>query len=112
LKIENWKLKKPGYLFSIFNFQFSIYTMKTPPGPRSYLPGRFLRAMQRDPIPFFTKLARDYGDAAQFRIGPQVIILFNHPDLVRDLLVTQDRSFDKSRVLQRRGVTVRVERRN
>jgi cytochrome P450 len=36
--------------------------MQTPPGPRSYLPGRFLRAMQRDPIPFFTKLARDFGE--------------------------------------------------
>jgi hypothetical protein len=87
-------------------------TMQTPPGPRSYIPGRFLRAMQRDAIPFFTELARDYGDAAQFRIGPQVIIPFNHPDLIRDLLVTQDRSFQKSRVLQRRGVTVRVGRRN
>jgi cytochrome P450 len=60
--------------------------------------------MQRAPIPFFTKLARDYGDAAQFRIGPQLVILFNHPDLIRDLLVTQERSFHKSRVLQRAKV--------
>jgi len=68
----------------------------TPPGPRSYFPGRFLRAMQRDPIPFFGWLAREYGDAARFSVGPQVVIFFNHPDLIRELLVTQDRAFHKA----------------
>jgi cytochrome P450 len=57
--------------------------------------------LQRDPIPFFTKLASEYGDASQFHVGPQQIFFFNHPDLIRDLLVTQHRSFHKSRVLQR-----------
>jgi cytochrome P450 len=75
-----------------------------PRGPRSLLPGRFLRIMQRDPIPFFTRLAREHGDAVQFRIGPQVLVLFNHPDLVREVLVTQHRAFHKSRVMQRAKV--------
>lgn len=75
-----------------------------PPGPRSYLPGRFLRVMQRDPIPFFERLAREYGDASRFNVGPQAVIVFNHPDLIREVLVTQDRSFHKSRVLQRAKV--------
>jgi cytochrome P450 len=57
--------------------------------------------MQRAPIPFFGQLAREYGDAAMFSVGPQKIIFFNHPDLVRELLVTQNRFFHKSRVLQR-----------
>lgn len=57
--------------------------------------------MQRDPIPFFTRLSREYGDAVQFSVGPQKIVLFNHPDLIREMLVTQHRSFHKSRVLQR-----------
>ena len=73
----------------------------TPPGPRSIFPGRFLRIMQRDPIPFFTRLAQEYGDAVQFSVGPQKIILLGHPDLIRELLVVQHRSFHKSRVLQR-----------
>jgi cytochrome P450 len=77
---------------------------RVPPGPRSLVPGRFLRPLQRNPIPFMTALARDYGDAAQFVVGPQKIIVFNHPDLVRELLVTQSRSFHKSRVLQRAKV--------
>jgi len=72
-----------------------------PAGPSSIIPFRFLRVMQRDPIPFFTRLARDYGDAVQFKVGRQVIILLNHPDLIRELLVAQHRCFHKSRVLQR-----------
>jgi len=75
--------------------------MSTPPGPRSRIPFRYLRILQHDPIPFFQKLADDYGDASQFHVGPQQIFFFNHPDLIRELLVTQHRSFHKSRVLQR-----------
>jgi cytochrome P450 len=75
--------------------------LKTPSGPRARFPFAFLRAMQRRPIPFFTRLAREYGDVSQFRVGPQQIVFLNHPDLIRELLVTQHRSFHKSRVLQR-----------
>ncbi|MEA2342261.1 MAG: hypothetical protein QOF63_430 [Thermoanaerobaculia bacterium] len=75
--------------------------MSTPSGPRSRIPFRYLRTLQRDPIPFFARLASDYGDASQFHVGPQQIFFFNHPDLIRELLVTQHRSFHKSRVLQR-----------
>jgi len=72
-----------------------------PVGARSILPGRFLRIMQRDPIPFFRRMASECGDASQFTVGRQRVILVNHPDLIRELLVTQHRSFHKSRVLQR-----------
>jgi cytochrome P450 len=72
-----------------------------PQGPRSIIPFRFLRRMQRDPLPFLTSLARDYGDIVQFRVGKPVLVLVNHPDLIRELLVVQHRSFHKSRVLQR-----------
>ncbi|HYP15778.1 MAG TPA: cytochrome P450, partial [Opitutus sp.] len=72
-----------------------------PQGPRSLLPGKLLRVMQEDPIPFFTGLSREFGDAVQIIVGRQKIILFNHPDLVKELLVTQHRAFHKSLVLQR-----------
>jgi cytochrome P450 len=75
-----------------------------PTGPRSLFPGRFLRVMQRDPIPFLNGLAREYGDAVSFRIGPQLLAFFNHPDLVKELLVTHHRSFHKSLVMQRTKV--------
>ncbi len=75
-----------------------------PPGPKSRIPFRYLRTMQRDPIPFLSRAAAEYGDAVFFRVGPQQIFLFNHPDLIRELLITQHRSFHKSRALQRSKV--------
>lgn len=75
-----------------------------PRARRSLVPGRVLRVMQRDPIPYLTQLARAHGDIVQFRIGPQLIVLVNHPDLIRQLLVVRHRSFHKSRVLQRSKV--------
>ncbi|HSY47596.1 MAG TPA: cytochrome P450 [Thermoanaerobaculia bacterium] len=82
----------------------SVSMPTLPPGPKSIIPFRYLRTLQRDPIPFFSRVASDYGDAAQFFVGPQQIFLFNHPELIRELLVTQHRAFHKSRVLQRSKV--------
>jgi cytochrome P450 len=78
--------------------------LRYPPGPRNTIPGRNLRAMQRDPLTFLLNVAREYGDAAHFRMGPRHVYLFNHPDLIRDLLVTRSRSFIKSVILQRTKV--------
>jgi cytochrome P450 len=63
-----------------------------------------MRAMQREPITFLSALARDYGDVSFFRIGPQPIYFFAHPDQVRDVLVTRSRSFMKGLALQRTKV--------
>jgi len=57
--------------------------------------------MQKQPIRFLTSLARDYGDVSHFSYGPQHLYFFNHPDLVRDVLVTKSASFMKGRALQR-----------
>src|ERR1043165_9164499 len=72
-----------------------------PPGPKSWIPGANLRAMQRDPIAFLSGLARDYGDVVHFTFGPQHLYFFNHPDAIREILVVQQRSFHKGRALQR-----------
>jgi hypothetical protein len=53
--------------------------MPTPPGPRSKIPFRYLRTLQRDPIPFFQRLANEYGDASQFHVGPQQIFFSTIP---------------------------------
>ena len=63
--------------------------------------GANLRAMQRDPLSFLTRIAREFGDVAHFTFGPQHLYLVNHPDLIRDVLVTKQRSFMKGRALQR-----------
>ena len=72
-----------------------------PPGPKSRLPGANLLAFRRDPIGFLMKTAREYGDIAHFRLGPQDLFLLNHPDYVKDVLVTNSQKFKKGRGLER-----------
>lgn len=74
---------------------------QTPPGPRTWPSLRLVFAIQRDPLTFFTQLARDYGDIVYFQAGPRSIYLLNHPELIQDVLVTHDRKFRKSQALQR-----------
>ena len=77
-----------------------------PPGPKTWIPGAHLRALQYRPIPFLRQLADDYGDAAQFRVGPQPIFFFRHPDQVRDVLIARHSSFIKGLALQRTKVVL------
>jgi cytochrome P450 len=46
-------------------------------------------------LKFLTRVAREYGDLAMFRLGPYRACLVNHPDLIRDVLVTQRELFPK-----------------
>lgn len=72
-----------------------------PPGPRGLpLVGNLLE-FRRDPTGFLVKLAREYGDVAHFRIGSHHAYQLNHPDLIRDVLVTNSRNFTKTRGLDR-----------
>ena len=72
-----------------------------PPGPKSRLPLGLLFALRRDPLGFFLKAAREYGDIAYFRLGPEHIYLLNHPDTIKDVLVTHSQNFRKGRGLER-----------
>jgi cytochrome P450 len=77
-------------------------TVLEAPGPKKTLwPGGQMLGFQRDPLGFLTRLARRYGDVAQFRVGPLRAFLLNEPELVRDLLVTHHERFHKGRALQR-----------
>lgn len=74
---------------------------KTAPGPtRGFAPTTFF-ALRRDPLGFLSNLARQYGDVAHFQIGPQHVYLVNRPDLIKDVLVTNNRMFVKGRGLER-----------
>jgi cytochrome P450 len=67
-----------------------------PPGPHDSAPAALLYSMRRDPIAFFTKLATEYGDFVQFNLGaPLPYYLVNHPDYIKAVLATFDRSFTK-----------------
>ncbi|MCB0640834.1 MAG: cytochrome P450 [Phaeodactylibacter sp.] len=71
-----------------------------PPGPKAWFSLRHLLAFRRDGIQFMEQLARNYGDIAQFRIGPLRIILINHPDYIKEVLTTQHTNFTKGRPLE------------
>ena len=75
-----------------------VTAVRYPPGPKSALPGGQMLAFRRDAIGLLTRLARQYGDVPQ--LGPEQVTLLNHPDYIRDVLVTHQRNFTKSRALQ------------
>ena len=72
-----------------------------PPGPRRRVPALNALRLGRDPLAFLTALTREYGEIARVPLGPETLYLFNHPDLVRDVLVTNHRNFHKGRGLER-----------
>jgi cytochrome P450 len=56
---------------------------------------------RRGPLPFFQNLAREYGDICYFKLGPQPAFFLNHPDLIKEALITNHQHFHKGLVLQR-----------
>ena len=81
-----------------------LLTEPKPRGPKNLPVVGHLRAFRAHPIDFLMKMAREYGDLPYFRLGPQHVYLVNHPDLVREVLVTNQANFTKSRALQRARV--------
>jgi cytochrome P450 len=71
------------------------------PGPRRRLLGGYFWQFRRDPIAFLQMMAREHGDVSHFQMGPQDAFFVNHPDLVKDVLVTNHAKFHKGRALQR-----------
>jgi len=80
--------------------QIRAATIASPPGPRGKPIIGMLPEFRRDPVGFLTRLAADYGDIAYFTLGPQQIYFINNPDYIRDVLVTNNRNFTKSRGLE------------
>ncbi len=50
---------------------------------------------------FLQSLARDYGDLVHYRLGPQDVYLVSKPEWIKDILVTNQTNFTKSRFLER-----------
>ena len=74
---------------------------RVPPGPRSRIPLAGFLAYRRGALPFFQNLAQQYGDISYFKLGRQDAFFLNHPDLIRDVLVTNSQHFMKGLALQR-----------
>ena len=76
-------------------------------GPRSVRQARVDRLLapssspRRDPLKLLTRLAREYGDIVYYRMGGERVYFVNHPQYIRDVLVTHQKNFTKSRGLER-----------
>jgi cytochrome P450 len=72
-----------------------------PPGPKlSAFQQLVYRPGAGNPLPFFTNLARIYGDVVTYRMAGEQVFLVSDPHLIRDILVTHNRKFMKGRGLQ------------
>ncbi len=61
--------------------------------------GHFIK-FRRNPTDFLTNLAK-LGDVTFLKLGGKPAYFLNHPDLIRDVLVTNNSKFIKGRALQR-----------
>ena len=78
--------------------------MVKPPGPKGHLLVGVLPEFRKDPAGFLEKMARGYGDVVYIPLGRQHIYCVSHPEAVRDVLVTHQNKFKKSRMLERARV--------
>jgi cytochrome P450 len=73
---------------------------KFPAGPSEGLKRWTLGPLNANPLEYFPKLAREYGDIAGMRILNFRTIFINHPDVIEEVLVTHARKYSKGRVLR------------
>lgn len=70
---------------------------RLPPGPRGHRILGNLREFAADTLGFATRLAREYGDVARFRIVNKTALLLSGPDAVERVLVGNPRNYIKHR---------------
>ncbi len=77
-----------------------------PPGPKG-LP--FLGSLIdyfRDPLGFLSRVSSEYGDIVYYKVGSRRMYLLNNPHHIKDVLVTHNRNFTKSRALDRAKIVL------
>ncbi len=77
-----------------------VQPQNSPPTVKTDLIGGHFLTFRKNPVSFLQNMAT-LGDVTTFRMGKIPVFLINHPDLIRDLLVTNHSKFIKGRALQR-----------
>jgi cytochrome P450 len=72
-----------------------------PPGPRLSAIDRLLYRPGRNPLEFFVNIQKEFGDIAMYQMAGERIYLVSDPQHIKDILVTHNRNFVKSRGLER-----------
>ncbi len=73
---------------------------KFPPGPSGALSRWSFGPLNENPLDYFTRLAREYGDIVGIRLVTFRTIFVNHPDSIEEVLVANARKYIKGRVLR------------
>ena len=63
-----------------------------------------LPQFRKNPPEFLLSVARGHGDIASMRLGPQHTYAISNPEWIKEILVTQQAKFMKSRMLERAKV--------
>ena len=81
-------------------------TLLLPPGPRG-LPilGSSFHYF-RDILGFLIHMRKTYGEIAFFKLGRRKMYMVSDPEIVKDVLVTNNKNFSKSRALKRAKMVV------
>lgn len=66
-----------------------------PPSPPGSLLLGHLGELQRDMLGFAQRCARELGDVVAWRMAHRRVYLISHPDLIEDILVTNNRNYIK-----------------
>jgi cytochrome P450 len=71
------------------------------PGPKGHWLQGNLPEFKDDPLQFLINQSNQYGEISRFRFGPfQQVYFVNDPVLIKEVLVTKQKSFIKSRDIQ------------
>lgn len=71
------------------------------PRLRTLNPLSSVLAFGRDPLGFLTALTNEYGDIVQFRLLHLPIVVLNHPDFVKRVLLDNHANYDKDNLIFR-----------
>lgn len=77
-----------------------------PPGPKGLPFAGSMFDYFRDMLGFLVRVKEEYGDIAYYKIGTRKMYLLSNPEDIKDVLITHNRNFTKSRALQRAKIAL------
>ena len=72
-----------------------------PAGPRYASPFRFFRELRADPLAYYRRLVREYGDFGCIDVWPRRMVWTTRPEHYRSLLVTEPENYPKGIAFER-----------
>ena len=77
-----------------------------PPGPKGLPVAGSIFEYFKDILGFLVRMREEYGDVAYYKLGSRKMYQLSNPEHIKDVLVTHNRNFTKSRALQRAKIVL------